>query len=77
MLSKKECLRVNTTLTLSHRTLFQNFEKLQVLYRCTGLLRRSKPIQLDVKNETHFTQNLKQNGVSLLPASKSNKKRRK
>ena len=46
-------------------------------FRYTGLLRRNKPIQLDTKNETHFTQSLEQNGMSLWPVSKSNKKRRK
>ena len=31
MLSKKECLLVNITLTLTKCTLFLNFEKIQVL----------------------------------------------
>ena len=46
-------------------------------FHYTGLLRRSKPIKLDAKNAAHFTQNVEQNGMILLPVSKRNNVRRK
>ena len=43
-------------------------------FQCTGLLRSSKLVHVDAKNLVLFTQNLEQNRVSLLPASKMHRK---
>ena len=51
----------------------QSFKKCRQ-FCCTGLLRSNKLVHVDAKNMARFTQNLVQNLMSLLLASRTNRK---
>ena len=56
----------------SAHCLLKDFKKCR-RFRCTGLLRSSKLIQLDLKNVAAFTQNLVQNLIDVVFSSKNNR----